>query len=162
MSDFDNVTPFTISNRELLSFLRLASLWPPRLHSPPPQRPRPPIIINEITPRWHNRHPKHYRLLKEWNPVRKNPQQILVFSTSGATWPTGPCWLQDLRGPYLRHWFQHCRTLNFDIHMRNRAVNLAVRAYVQSSKATRRSGKRVSTSSCVDYTWANTVQSVNP
>ena len=62
----------------------------------------PPIIISEITHRYHNRYQKYCLLSEEWKPVRKNPPQSLVLCTYGD--PTGPfAASQCLRGPYLRH-----------------------------------------------------------
>jgi len=43
--------------------------------------PTPPIIINEVTPRSHNKDPENCLLPKERNPARKNSQQVLIFCT---------------------------------------------------------------------------------
>jgi hypothetical protein len=49
-------------------------------------KPPPPIITTEDTPRSNlgYRNPEYCRLSEELNPVRKNPQQILVFCSFGA------------------------------------------------------------------------------
>jgi hypothetical protein len=39
----------------------------------------PPVIITEVTPRSENNNPQYCHLSEERNPVRKNPQHILVF-----------------------------------------------------------------------------------
>jgi hypothetical protein len=44
-----------------------------------------PVIISEVTPRSHNRDQECLLFFsEEWNPVRKNPQQIVAFCMLGA------------------------------------------------------------------------------
>jgi hypothetical protein len=43
-----------------------------------------PTIISEVYSWFHNRDLDCFRLLEEWNPVQKNPQQTLTFSTFGS------------------------------------------------------------------------------
>jgi hypothetical protein len=44
----------------------------------------PPIISSEVTPRSYNKNPEDCFLSEEGNPVRRNPQRILVLCQSGA------------------------------------------------------------------------------
>jgi len=57
----------------------------------------PSIIISEGTPIYHNRDAEYCLVPEEWNPVQKNPKQILVFSKFG-----GPLALWDPKG-YCLH-----------------------------------------------------------
>lgn len=42
------------------------------------------MIVSEVAPISHNRDPEYCFLPEEWNPVQKNPKQILVFSKFGG------------------------------------------------------------------------------
>ena len=57
------------------------------------------VIISEGTPIYRNGDAEYCLVPEEWNPVRKNPKQILVFSKFG-----GPLALWDPQGYCLHLW----------------------------------------------------------
>ena len=70
--------------------------------------PPPPMIINDVTPRSHNNDPEYCLLSKEWNPVRKNSQEILTFCTFYI--PPTTAGAARSSGAHLRHWFSQFST----------------------------------------------------
>jgi hypothetical protein len=59
---------------------------------PPP--PLPLLIISELTPISYNTDPEHCRLLKDQNPLRKNPQKnfsILIICGGSPEQREPPC-----------------------------------------------------------------------
>ena len=60
----------------------------------------PPTIFIEVTPNYHDMDPDYCLMSEKWNPVRKNPQQKLVFRIYvGCPGPRGSLRREVCGGP---------------------------------------------------------------